>query len=445
MHSSFQCVFKVISSVLLAVFGGAGCSMDADLFERAAEGSSGGPKGGESQGGAGYGLPREPLLVKELAVGTAHTCALLADSTIACWGNGDRGQLGDGMSGKGYGQPVPTRIAGLSGATAIRAGRNTTCAIVGAESAVSCWGEGKLGQLGNGKSGDGYFEPLPVSAVGLAGVIDLHVAGSNACAVLGDGTVRCWGLNDPAEWLGFASPDCGPYLQEPGDDVPMSVMRPCESTPRTVPLLTGAARVTSGGSHNCALLSGGLVSCWGADIFGQLGNGMFEDHGSDPIPKPIAGLDGVIEVTAGAAHTCAVRADQTVQCWGDNSFGQLGIGIDALDSYKTVPTLVAGIAGVIHLDASLRSTCAVRSDQTVQCWGDTGELFEQPPDPTGGNTLKPTTVPEVTGAVDVRIFGFHACIRRSDATVACWGLNGSGELGAGWAGPADYSLKTVTF
>src|SRR6185437_4881289 len=121
-------------------------------------------------------------------------------------------------------------------------------------------------------AGDGYFQAVPVMVHGLEGVVDLSVRGSAACAALPDGTVRCWGRNDQG-LLGFTSPDCGPYAEQV-DAETSSIGVPCQKTPHGVPGIGAAGAVVTSGQHSCDIDENGGLSCWGADGFGQLGDGM---------------------------------------------------------------------------------------------------------------------------------------------------------------------------
>jgi alpha-tubulin suppressor-like RCC1 family protein len=406
-------------------------------------GGSGGGAGGS--GGEGGSAQPIPLVALQVAVGKAHSCALVAGGTVACWGAGDLGQLGDGLSGKDHQRSAPATIPGLSGVKALRAGGDTTCALLSDAGKVTCWGAGGYGQLGNGKAMDGYFEASPVPASELVDVVDLSVAGPNACAVLGNGTVRCWGRNDAAAWLGFISLDCGPYLDPDGIGDPTPVAVPCETAPKEVGALFDATQVTIGGAHVCALRTGGALSCWGADSFGQLGDGTFGPDNHKPMPTPVPDLIGVQLVRAGASHTCALLADQKIACWGDNAHAQLGIGTDALDSYKTTPNLVPGLASVIALDVSGRTSCVVTDDRLVHCWGEALPLFAVPPDPTKTSVLSPTVIPDLAFAIEVRAAQSHACAKKATNNVVCWGENDQGQLGNGTTKASDFSLATVAF
>lgn len=435
----------VIGAAVLALFGSAGCAVGSGSAPGGSSGSGSGSPGAVNDIAAESGTQRDALITKAIAVGRAHSCALLKDSTVACWGAGDVGQLGDGLSGKDHALPVPVRVPDLAGVTSIHAGVDTTCATVGKDAEIKCWGDGRFGQLGNGKSGEGYFESLPVAAAGGGAAVDLDVAGPNACAVFRDGLLRCWGLNDADDRLGFHSADCGPYLMPLANGSFMLQSVPCEATPRVVPMLTGAVSVVAGGSHSCALLSGGVVSCWGTDSYGQLGDGMSGKGSHNAIPTPIEGLAFVDSISVGSGHTCARLADASVRCWGDNSFGQLGIGINALDSYKSMPTAVPGLSGVIELHAATHTTCAVLEDETVRCWGDASELFKNPVNLTDGKALRPAPVPKLGFVTEVRVAETHACVRTGDGRVACWGLNEHGELGNGSVDTVDYSMTAVAF
>lgn len=425
--------------------GGGGATTSGSGGTSGTTGSGGNSTGLGGSGGAGGASAPVPLVALHIATGKSHSCALVAGGTVACWGAGAHGQLGDGLSGAEHHRTTAAAVPGLSGVKALRAGGDTTCALLAEGGKVVCWGAGGYGQLGNGKAEDQYFEPSPVEVSGLEKAVDLSVSGSNACAVLADGTVRCWGRNDAGAWLGFPSADCGPYLDPDGTGDPTPVTVPCEQTPHQVDAIFDAKQISVGGAHVCALRLGGSLSCWGADGFGQLGDGTFGPDNHKSTPTPIPDLLGVLSVHAGSSHTCALLATQKVACWGDNAHGQLGIGTDALDSYKTVPTAVPGLSAVIALDAAGRAACAVTDDRLVHCWGDVVELFALPPDPSKTSVLSPTTIPDLAFVIEVSAGAAHACGKKATNNVVCWGKNDQGQLGNGSAKAHDYTLATVSF
>jgi alpha-tubulin suppressor-like RCC1 family protein len=163
--------------------------------------------------GKGFGAPK-PLLggasVTALAAGAEHTCALMGDTSVRCWGQNDKGQLGDGswLDAK-----EPVTVAGVTGAVQIAAGARFTCARLRTRT-ITCWGDNQFHQLANGTT-----EPSakPVAMHGVIGVEELVAAGDSACVRLGDGDVRCWGKNDVGQ-LGDGTTQ--------NHDVPMSVRLP---------------------------------------------------------------------------------------------------------------------------------------------------------------------------------------------------------------------------
>ncbi|MBI5515244.1 MAG: chromosome condensation regulator RCC1 [Deltaproteobacteria bacterium] len=188
--------------------------------------------------------------------------------------------------------------------------------------------------------------------------------------------------------------------------------------------LVGVTDIAAGGSHTCVRLSFGSVRCWGANGSGQLGDGSMTAAST---PIAVRELDGAIALAAGTSHTCARLMDGTVRCWGNNRLGQLG---DGTTTNRTTPVAVVGLRGVTDLDAGAGFTCARLSDGTARCWGYNGnnELGNS------GSSLVETTPVAVRGLSGVTNLsaGFnHACARLSDATVRCWGYNFFGELGDG--------------
>jgi len=234
--------------------------------------------------------------VKAIAARGLHTCALLADGTVSCWG------MTTNASGGTSRVTVPTPVPGVTGATAIATGEDDACALL-ADATVACWGDGTSGALGNGST-TSSATPVPVPNV--AGATAISAGESYACAVLGDGTVTCWG-NDDAGTLGFR------------------IDQLYSTTAVAVPGLTGATTIAAGYDHACALLANGTVSCWGDRFNGAVGDGRIEQ--SHASPSPVVQLSGVAQIDANGASSCAVLADsKAILCWGMNSFGQLGNG-----------------------------------------------------------------------------------------------------------------------
>ena len=184
-----------------------------------------------------------------VAAGDEFACALLANGTVKCWGLGESGQRGDGSFGTFAFAPVS--VNGLTGAVALAAGYGHTCALL-SNATMRCWGENIEGQLGNGTTANpGTAQPVAVSGITGAGAIT--TGAYHTCALLGNGTLRCWGRNSQGQ-LGNGT-----------------LTR--SSTPVTVGGITGVAAVSGGGAHTCAVLGDGTVWCWGETSSGNSATG----------------------------------------------------------------------------------------------------------------------------------------------------------------------------
>lgn len=254
--------------------------------------------------------------VRALAVGNGFTCALTQASGIKCWGSSWEGQLGDG---KGSGSATPVDVIGLSAnVKAIAASQGHVCAVL-EDGSVRCWGKNEYGQLGDGTATDRWS---PVVVTGLSGVTHITVGIWHTCALLADGSVRCWGLNIWGQ-LGRGS-----------DELQSS------PTPVVVQGVGDVSAIRAGAGHNCALVKTGSVYCWGYNRSGQVGNGTPTNHESTPLL--VSGLDaGVTELAAGNEHSCALTSS-SVMCWGKNESGQLGDGTNA---DRSTPVNVIGFGG----------------------------------------------------------------------------------------------------
>ncbi len=195
-----------------------------------------------------------------------------------------------------------------------------------------------------------------------------------------------------------------------------------------------ASMVSAGGFHTCAVRSDGAVECWGLDDSGQLGNGNPLTNSSNPVL--VSGLTNVTQVSAGKYHTCALRNDGTVWCWGLNDYGQLGNN-STTDSPTPVQVRGVGgtgyLTGVTEVGADGKFTCARLSSGEVRCWGrnQSGQLGNG----TNNNSSTPVAVVDVggsgtlTGVSAITTGANHACALLSSGGVDCWGLNDHGQLG----------------
>ena len=262
----------------------------------------GGILSGLSMGCGSEGVGEDsPVVIQQLATGNSFTCVLLSDQTVKCWGYNAYGQLGNGTHAS-LSAPT-TAISGLTGVTSIVSGSSHVCALL-SDGTVKCWGSNNSGELGDGTNVD---KNSPTMIASLTGVTSIVSGASHVCALLSDQTVKCWGYN---------------YSGELGDGTTTD-----KNVPTLVSGLSGVTSIVAGDYHTCAILSGGTVKCWGYNTYGQLGDGTTTDVHVPP-SSSISGLSGVTSLAAGSSHTCALLSDQTVKCWGWAGLGELGRGDD---------------------------------------------------------------------------------------------------------------------
>jgi alpha-tubulin suppressor-like RCC1 family protein len=194
-------------------------------------------------------------------------------------------------------------------------------------------------------------------------------------------------------------------------------------------LVSDTIALAAGSSHTCALTEAGGLHCWGDNAHGQLGDGTSEDRST---PVRVSGLErGVIALTAGGWHTCALTEDGGVHCWGWNGRGQLG---DGTTEDRSTPVTVSGLqSGVTAITAGGSYTCALTDAGAVRCWGNNedGQL--------GDGTTENRTTPVRVSGLDSDIIALaagesHTCALAEDGGVHCWGWNWDGQLGDGTAG-----------
>jgi alpha-tubulin suppressor-like RCC1 family protein len=193
---------------------------------------------------------------------------------------------------------------------------------------------------------------------------------------------------------------------------------------------SGATAVSAGDRHACAIVTSGGVECWGNNSLGQLGDGTTNTNSYISSPVTVSGLSGVTAISAGGDFTCSLLPNETVMCWGHNGYGQLG---DGTKMNRTTPVAVSGLSGVIAIAAGLRSACALLSGGVVKCWGDNfnGELGNGT---KGSPSTTPVTVSGLNGASAVSVGNSHACAVVAAGAAKCWGENSDGQLGDGTKG-----------
>jgi cysteine-rich repeat protein len=304
-----------------------------------------------------------PLAASEKAVAISGNgsieisslCALLEGGAVRCWGFNDAGDLG-------LGDTAPRTFAHASAnvdlgpnqvASSIAVGGTHACAVVN-NGTVKCWGRNSSQQLGyapavdNDDIGDAPGEMganLATVPTATSGqAVSLALGPFHSCALRGDKTLRCWGTE-------------GRYGDTSGAQF---------------------SSVSTSETHNCGVLTSGALKCWGVDNFGQLGLGS---NSNDLVPlqtaQPVqlgAGRKAK-SVTLGRFHTCAILDNGSVKCWGYNNNGELGaghkelIGDKAGDMAALQPINLGSGRKAKQLAIGLETFCALLDDGQVTCWG----------------------------------------------------------------------------
>jgi alpha-tubulin suppressor-like RCC1 family protein len=356
-----------------------------------------------------------------------HSCATLEGGAVRCWGQGVRGELGNGL---GSSSSTPVDVLGVRAPIAVAAGEAHTCAAL-PDDRVVCWGANYDAALGVIAAPTAAATRAPVAIAGLRGVTALSAGYAFTCALVAGGAVACWGSNDWGQLGAPTSTTCHPNA--------------CSPTPVTVAGLSGATALAAGSAHACAIVAGGAVKCWGANYNRQLGNGKVGTSTGSVItgettPVDVVGLTGATALAAAVNHTCALLADGTVACWGGFLGNELGTEKGGVSA---TPVLVPGISGATSLAAGGGHTCVVLGGGSVSCWGwnDHGELGNG----TAVTSRAPVAVTGLTGATAVAAGAWHTCALLANASVVCWGENNSGVLGDGAPiGPITSPRRSLT-
>jgi alpha-tubulin suppressor-like RCC1 family protein len=301
----------------------------------------------------------------------------------------------------------PNQSTALSGVVQVVAGGESTCALI-KDGSVKCWGKNEFGQLGDGTTRD---RNTPVAVVGIQeSVKAIALGGDHACALSESGAVQCWGKNDVGQLGNGTTQDSLSPVMVAG-------------------LESGVAAIAASAwdGTTCALTVAGGVKCWGDNFGGQIGDGSAD---GSPVPVDVSGLDqGVTAIAVGQqSHVCALTAQGKVVCWGTNGAGQLG---DGTTENRSQPVEVRGLTGrIVQITAGFGHTCALDEAGEVFCWGlnDNMQL--------GDGTTNDSSSPLQPGGVGKDILAIYAgsghnCLLTKNGRVRCWGENWFGQLGNG--------------
>jgi alpha-tubulin suppressor-like RCC1 family protein len=429
-------------------------------------------------GGAGCAAANSVLAIgnsfKGIATGSGHSCGLLADGKVYCWGKNNLGQLGrDNTTEVGNGTDTAMAVLASGGGIVftgsakvkqIGANGDTSCALLDSGE-IQCWGDNTAGQLGvdstTGIGCGGGCNTIATSSVDLGlepRAIKVQTSGEHSCALLTNGEIYCWGRNNTGQLGQDHTSSIGASTGALSTLTPVNIGTGVKAIDITTPRASSPA-------YTCAVTSSGKTRCWGANESGQLGQNsvltLGDDSGEMAALSDIADLGGsfatVDNLQTGAGHSCTVSPSGDFICWGKNTVGQLGH--DDTVNYGAAMALAGGLnslanifgggninagggaMGPIVLDYSTgnRHTCALVYSSgggvQVRCFGVgfDGELGygnnTQLGHAGGGSSTASIGSVPISNPIDVIAGGTSTCAIASDRTLRCWGSNGASQLG----------------
>jgi len=403
--------------------------------------------------------------MRYVAAGDKHTCVILHNGGVKCFGLGEDGQLGNGTgldSGYSTGSSVATTAAIELGlrrtARAIAVGSAHSCALlaVGSEhscalldnSAVKCWGRNQYGQLGYGDTdsrGDGAGEmgdALLAIDFGTGRTARAIAAGKNfTCALLDNFAVTCWGANSGGQ-LGL------------GDTTE-------RMSPTALPAIDfGSGRtaraLSAGDDHVCAILGDGALVCWGAASSGALGSGATTDIGNEPgeMGSALAAVslstsETAIAVSAGKSHSCALLSNNTLKCFGNGADGRLGqdsqttLGDSPSELGTALPAINLGTGRTaLAVSAGSEHTCALLDNAALKCWGsgDSGRRGSSNMSNVGGSSGDMAALVAVNLGTDTTII----IATEPTAPRSVVGVAGNTQASVSWGAPTSDGGSDIT-
>jgi len=364
--------------------------------------------------GADRAVPPIPLESPSatLAVGVDYACRIRSARQVQCWG----GTLGFVPGGDPASRSGRAEISFDEDVLAVTAGTGTSCALL-ANGTIRCWGSNYGGLLGNGSSDVMAYVVSPTEVVDITDAVEIAGRTTLMCARLAHGSVSCWG--DSAGTTGN------------GNGAPWPVVRP-------VPIEgTGdAAQICVGKNHGCFVGRNNRVSCWGDDRQGQTGQ---SDLLWTTAAREVPGLSGIVAVACGLDQSCALDAQHQVWCWGANTALELGFEGSA---YRTQPATISGLPAVLRLPSMGPTPCAVTDAGAVWCWGRNQYGQLGPSAELGTYRAAPAAVTGISDVVDISSGLKFTCARRRDESVLCWG---SGEFHSPEQSNRPIPAPTVVF
>ncbi len=387
----------------------------------------------------------------KMAMGIAHACIILDNNEVKCWGNNFHGQLGNdsvdnlGDNTSEMGDNLLNVDLGSNTAKAITAGAYHTCAILDDDS-VLCWGYNNYGQLGQDDTvniGDGVGTPMSG-----AGVVDLGVgisakqiaAGSyHTCAILSNDSLKCWGFNGSGQLGQDSTTNAGD-----GIGIPMGTLAAINLSGKT-PL-----KLYAHDQNTCVIFTDNSLRCWGDGSNGKLGNESTVNIG-DGIGASMSSLTDInlgsgrtaIDVSMSNEGICVKLNNNQFKCWGSNTYGQLGLshsktlGPNSGDLSSPLTIIPLEKKQISQLKFYTTNGCAIFSDQKLRCWGydnASGRIgWERDQGNTSNRSSKDYEMLLLEEAgnevVDLKVGLDFACALYENEKIKCWGTGSYGKLG----------------
>ena len=328
--------------------------------------------------------------VKSVSLGNSHACAILDNGRLKCWGRNDDGRLGLGDTNNRGDEPgemgdnLPyVRLGKGLTVQMVSLGRKHSCALL-SNYKVKCWGvdiHGSLGLEGKrnyGANPDDMGDQLPYVDLGKGRTVkSIAVGYHHSCAILDNDLVKCWGAHRPTVFDGNRNK--GDEPNEMGDNLTYIDL----GKNRT------AKAIAAGISSTCAILDNDRMKCWGGNLSGSLGLGTKEsfyfrtDMVGDKLPYVDLGTEQFVKkISVGSTHVCAILINDKLKCWGDNHNGELGLrdtndrGDDPGEMGDSLPYIDLGVGRTVKkISISLFHNCAILDNNLVKCWGYNGSYF----------------------------------------------------------------------
>lgn len=354
-------------------------------------------------------------VIYDLSIGQ-HTCALYSNGHVACWGQND-----DEQTGSSGVNPVtaPTFLneAIVENGALVQAAHSDYSAVIRKDGSAIAFGDASDGRLGIGASVSADLVPIDIARIQNWRQISL---GKNlSCGVTDKNLGYCWGPQTDGEL---------------GNDTTTLT----SNSPAKIHNLPNVVQIAAGSLHACALMHDRTVKCWGRNDQGELGNGTTTQSDT---PVAVSTLANVVDIDVNtddannSEFSCALRQDGTIWCWGADDYGQLGNGATTGD--QNTPVQVSGITDAVDIELGENHACALRENGTVWCWGDNSE--KSLGDGTTDDAAEPVQVSGVTTAVKLATSTYRSsCAILNDGSAQCWGSDNHAQLGDGTATAGDH-------